>query len=41
MGLVATVNKVVNRSRLGCLLSVKERVITRTKVQNGNHVIRK
>jgi hypothetical protein len=41
MRLVATVNNVVNRSRLSYLLSGKERVITRTKVQYANLVIRK
>jgi hypothetical protein len=41
MILRATGNNVVNRSRLCCLLSGKERVITRTKVQYENLLIRK
>jgi hypothetical protein len=41
MGLAATVNNVVNRSRLSFLLSGKERVITMTKVQYFFLVIRK
>jgi hypothetical protein len=41
MILVATVNNVVNRSRLICLLSGKELVITRIKVQYATLVIRK